>query len=121
MSTINHEAIAQRLTRDRLRSYLAATKKDVPAAIALYDWNAQVGGALHEDRPARSGVPQRHRPGAVTYGTALGWPTVWYQRDQVTTYRRRDSIPPELALERTLYKACLDLQNLKQRAAAGAE
>lgn len=35
--------------------------------------------------------------------------------DEFTTYRRRDGVPPELALERTLYKACLDLQHLKQR------
>lgn len=30
-----------------------------------------------------------------------------------TAYRRRSGVPPELALERTLYKACLDLQHLK--------
>lgn len=32
-----------------------------------------------------------------------------------TSYRRRDGIPPELTLERTLYKACLDLQQLEAR------
>lgn len=37
--------------------------------------------------------------------------------NQVTTYRQHEGIPPELALDRTLYKACLDLQNLKQRPA----
>src|SRR5699024_709907 len=49
MSTINHEAIARRLTRERLGSYLASRGGDLEQAIALYDWNAQVGGALHED------------------------------------------------------------------------
>jgi hypothetical protein len=34
--------------------------------------------------------------------------------NQLTTYRRREGIPPELALDRTLYKACLDLQRLVQ-------
>jgi hypothetical protein len=39
----------------------------------------------------------------------------------VTTYRRREGVPPELALERTLYKACLDLQQLNERSEAIAE
>lgn len=32
--------------------------------------------------------------------------------DDFTKYRRRDGVPTVLALERTLYKACLDLQQL---------
>lgn len=32
--------------------------------------------------------------------------------DDFTSYRRRDGVPPVLALERTLYGACLDLQQL---------
>lgn len=84
MSTINHEAIAKRLTMDRLRSYLAATNNDLPSAIALYDWNAQVGGALHEDI-GRLEVVFRNAidEALVSYGTAQGWPTVWYRRRQV--------------------------------------
>lgn len=31
-----------------------------------------------------------------------------------TTYRKRAGVPTEMALERTLYKACLDLQQLRQ-------
>jgi len=30
-----------------------------------------------------------------------------------TTYRKRAGVPTEMALERTLYKACLDLQQLR--------
>jgi len=84
MSTVNHEAIAQRLTRDRLRSYLAATNDDLASAIALYDWNAQVGGALHEDI-GRLEVVFRNAidEALVAYGTAKGWPTVWYRRKQL--------------------------------------
>jgi hypothetical protein len=84
MSTINHEAIARRLTTERLRSYLASTGSDLEQAIALYDWNARVGGALHEDIGRlevvfRNAIDQA----LVAYGTAQGWPTVWYRRRQI--------------------------------------
>jgi len=84
MSTLNHEAIAQRLTRDRLRSYLAATNDDLAASIALYDWNARVGGALHEDI-GRLEVVFRNAidEALVAYGSAKGWPTVWYLRREL--------------------------------------
>ena len=84
MSTINHEAIARRLTRERLRSYLTSTGGDLEKAIALYDWNAQVGGALHEDI-GRLEVVFRNAidEALVTYGAAQGWPTVWYRRRQL--------------------------------------
>lgn len=84
MSTINHEAIARRLTRERLRSYLASTGGDLEQAIDLYDWNTQVGGALHEDI-GRLEVVFRNAvdEALVVYGTAQGWPTVWYRRRQL--------------------------------------
>ncbi len=84
MSTFNHAAIAQRLTMDRLRSYLVATNGDLPSAIALYDWNAQVGGALHEDI-GRLEVVFRNAidEALVAYGTTQRWPTVWYRRRQL--------------------------------------
>jgi hypothetical protein len=84
MSTINHAAIAQRLTMDRLQSYLQATNGDLERAIALYDWNAQMGGALHEDI-GRLEVLFRNAidEALVTYGTGQGWPTVWYRRRQL--------------------------------------
>ncbi|WP_395152381.1 hypothetical protein [Ilumatobacter sp.] len=44
-----HSIIADRLTRERLSSYLTACSGDIEAAIALYDWNSRVAGALHED------------------------------------------------------------------------
>lgn len=84
MSTINHAAVAQRLTTDRLRSYLAATGGDLAKAIALYDWNAEVGGALHEDI-GRLEVVFRNTIDAalVAHGAAQAWPTVWYRRAQL--------------------------------------
>ena len=84
MSTINHEEIARRLTRERLRSYLASTGGDVEQTIALYDWNAQVGGDLHEDI-GRLEVVFRNAidETLVAYGTAQQWPTVWYGRGQI--------------------------------------
>ena len=84
MSTINHEAIAHRLTRERLQSYLTSTNGDLEQAIALYDWNARVGGALHEDIGRLEVVFRNALDGAlVTYGVAQHWPTVWYRRRQL--------------------------------------
>lgn len=84
MSTINHAAVAQRLTSDRLRSYLAAASGDLAAAIDLYDWNAEVGGALHEDI-GRLEVVFRNSldETLVAYGSSQGWPAVWYRRRQL--------------------------------------
>lgn len=81
MSMINHVTIAERLTTDRLRSYLAASGGDLPVAIELYDWNARIGGALHEDI-GRIEVVFRNALDAalVAYGAANGWPAVWYGR-----------------------------------------
>jgi hypothetical protein len=84
MSTINHQAIAQRLTTDRLRSYLAATGGDLAKAIELYDWNAEVGGAFHEDIGRLEVVFRNALDEAlVARGTAQGWPSVWYRRPQL--------------------------------------
>ena len=65
-------------------SYLASVGGDLEQAIALYDWNAQVGGALHEDI-GRLEVVFRNAidEALVTYGTAQGWPTIWYRRHQL--------------------------------------
>jgi hypothetical protein len=84
MSTINNQAIVRHLTRERLRSYLASTSGDLEHALALYDWNAQVGGALHEDI-GRLEVVFRNAidEALVAYGTAQGWPMVWYRRRQL--------------------------------------
>lgn len=103
MSTINHTAVAQRLTIDRLRSYLAATGGDLVKAMELYDWNAEVAGAFHEDIGRLEVVFRNALDGAlVGYGTVQGWPEVWYRRSQlfpgrhggraledITTARRR--------------------------------
>jgi hypothetical protein len=84
MSTFDHEAIAHRLTRERLGSYLASTSNDLEQAIALYDWNEQVGGALHEDLGRLEVVFRNAIDQALTaYGAARGWPTAWYRRRQL--------------------------------------
>jgi hypothetical protein len=81
MPTINYAVVATRLTADRLRSYLAATGGDLEAAIGLYDWNTQIGAALHEDIGRLEVVFRNALDVAlVSYGSAQGWPTVWYDR-----------------------------------------
>jgi hypothetical protein len=84
MSTISHTTIAKRLTRDRLRSYLSSAQGDLPGALALYDWNIAVGAALYEDIGRLEVVFRNAVDSAlVAYGTAKGWPTVWYLRKQL--------------------------------------
>jgi hypothetical protein len=83
-TTINHETLAARLTRYRLRSYLAASGGDFERAIALYDWNVAISGALHEDLGRLEVVFRNALDSAlVRLGTDRGWPTVWYQRMQL--------------------------------------
>jgi hypothetical protein len=37
------------------------------------------------------------------------------ERPELTQYRKRDGVPAEVALERTLFKACLDLRSLRNQ------
>jgi hypothetical protein len=83
MSTINHAVIASRLTAERLRSYTASAP-DLPGAIRLYDWNAAISGALHEDLGRLEVVFRNALDGAlVRYGADRGWSTAWYGRSQL--------------------------------------
>jgi hypothetical protein len=45
---IDHTALEQRLSSPRLTPYLAATGQDRKKAIALYQWNIEVSGAIYE-------------------------------------------------------------------------
>ena len=49
MSRVNYQIFVNRLTRDRLASYLNAAEGNLGSAIDLYDWNTLAAGALHED------------------------------------------------------------------------
>ena len=81
MSTFNHQIIADRLTRDRLTSYSEAVNGDIHEAIGLYNWNARVAASLHEDLGCLEVVFRNAVDEAlVAYGTAQGWPEVWYRR-----------------------------------------
>jgi hypothetical protein len=101
MSTINHTAVAQRLTTDRLGSYLAATAGDLALAVELYDWNTEVGGAFHEDI-GRIEVVLRNALDAalVAHGNTKGWPTVWYQRRQLFPGKHGDRALVDIATAR---------------------
>ena len=48
-STFNPAVILDRLTIDRLRSYLEDCDDDLERALDLYAWNAQIAAALLED------------------------------------------------------------------------
>ncbi|MBU3718818.1 MAG: hypothetical protein FGM45_11005 [Actinobacteria bacterium] len=45
---IKSEVLLQRLSAERLSTYLAATHGDIDRAIRLYEWNAEVSAALFE-------------------------------------------------------------------------
>ena len=84
MSTIDHAAIAKRLTTERLASYLAATGDDLEQAIALYDWNTEIGSALLGDIGRFEVVFRNTLDSAlVQHGTDQAWPTLWYRRSQL--------------------------------------
>ncbi len=84
MSSIDFQIIATRLTTTRLGSYLQATGGDIEAAIRLYDWNASVASALHEDLGRLEIVFRNAVDDAlVRYGSARGWADVWYRQMQL--------------------------------------
>ena len=81
ISTINHPAIANRLTRHRLNSYLQATGGSEAAAIDLYDWNTLASAALHEDLGRLEVLVRNAMDEAlVRLGSAKGWQDPWYRQ-----------------------------------------
>lgn len=89
MSTIDLPVVAGRLTSDRLSSYLSAVHGDLRGAMALYDWNTAVGGALHEDI-GRFEVVFRNTidQALVTYGRTHDWEAAWYSRTSLFSGKR---------------------------------
>ncbi len=93
MSNFDHRVIVERLTPDRLGSYLEATDGDLEAAIGLYDWNIEAGVALYGDISRLEVVFRNAVDSAlVAYGQARGWPQPWYGRQQLFTIRTWDKI-----------------------------
>ena len=93
MSRFNPQIIVERLTADRLASYLDDANGDVQAAIGLYDWNAQVAASLHEDL-GRLEVVFRNAVDValVAYGKSQKWPKLWYHRRQLFLGRHGDRV-----------------------------
>ena len=80
----NDQTIADRITHDRLRSYLAATAANLEGAIELYDWNIRVGSALLEDLSRLEMVFRNTIDSAlVAHGQPRPWRNVWYRRPQL--------------------------------------
>lgn len=77
----NPAVIADRLTRERLSSYLGASGGDLGQALRLYEWNTLMSGALHEDIGRVEVVLRNALDQALTtFGKQSQWPTPWYQR-----------------------------------------
>ncbi|MDE0376174.1 MAG: hypothetical protein OXK16_09455 [bacterium] len=107
MSRVNYQKVANRLTRDRLASYLNATGGSLGYAIDLYDWNTLAGGALHEDLGRLEVVFRNAIDNAlIRHGRDQGWQTTWY--------RRTELFPGQLAS-----RARVDVDRARQRATQG--
>lgn len=77
----NAAVVADRLTRERLSSYLAASGGDLDQALQLYEWNSLMSGALHEDIGRVEVVLRNAFDQALTaYGRQSQWSTPWYHR-----------------------------------------
>ena len=89
MSMPDVSLLANRLTRDRLSSYLRSTGGDLHSAIALYDWNIGAAAALYEDL-ARLEVVFRNAVdhALVRHGAAESWGTSWYRQSHLFPGRR---------------------------------
>ncbi|MDY7104284.1 MAG: hypothetical protein S0880_24125 [Actinomycetota bacterium] len=98
MTTVEHRAVARRLTLDRLGSYLDASDGRLEPALALYDWNVDVGGAFHRDL-SRFEVVFRNALDAalVAHGRRQGWPVVWYRRPELFPGKRGSRARHDLA------------------------
>ena len=88
-----HGVLVDRITEERLRSYLQATAGNAEAAIRFYDWNVRVSGALLED-VARLEVVFRNSVDAslVEYRQRTGQPTEWYRDRSVFSRKGNDLI-----------------------------
>ncbi len=106
MSTFDHRVIAERLTRDRLGSYLRATGDD-RSALDLYGWNTRISAALYEDLGCLEVVFRNAADAAlVAHGRARGWSQVWYRRPQLFSSQQR-------------VKAWGDIEQARSRAVRG--
>ena len=78
-STFNPTVILDRLTIDRLRSYLEDCDNDLERALELYAWNSQVAAAFLEDLGRLEVVLRNRFDEALTYMTAsAGLPSPWF-------------------------------------------
>ena len=101
MTSINHSVVRNRLTAERLKSYLSSVGGDLEEAIRLYDWNVRAGGAFHEDL-GRVEILLRNAVDTVlvAYGSSQGWPTVWYRRMELFSGRQGARAWEEIATAR---------------------
>jgi len=109
MSTPDVSLLADRLTRDRLSSYLSSTAGDLRSAIALYDWNLGAAAAMYEDLGRlevvfRNAVDQA----LVRHGATESWRTSWYRQSHLFPGRRTS-------------RARADIHGARQRATRGGQ
>lgn len=82
-------------------AYLAAAGSDVAHAVALYDWNTTMSGALHEDIGRVEIIVRNTLDGALTaHGQRQGWSTPWYQRRTLFAGRHGQQALKDIATAR---------------------
>ena len=83
-STFNPVVIRDRLTADRLRSFLDDCDNDLEQALALYAWNARIASAFLEDLGRLEVVIRNRFDEALTMHTALaGLPPPWFDHESL--------------------------------------
>jgi len=78
------ESIRDRLTAERLGSFLTACNGDLAQALALYDWNISMAGAIYE-QIGRLEVVFRNAldESLVALASARSWTAEWYRQPQL--------------------------------------
>lgn len=101
MSTPDLETIADRLTRERLQSYLTACGNNLADALDLYDWNSAVSGTFYEDIGRFEVVFRNALDSALRQlGVQRGWQSPWYLRRQLFPGRHGNRAMEDIAKAR---------------------
>ena len=108
-STFDPAAIRDRLSADRLKSYLEDSDNDLARALDLYAWNAQIAAAFLEDLGRLEVVLRNRFDEALTVLTAsAGLSPPWF--DETSLFQGKHG-----------RKALEDIEKAKRRAASSGK
>lgn len=102
MSSAPTEQIANRLTRERLSSYLSDCDQNLERSLALYDWNLTVAAALHADL-GRFEIVFRNAldQSLCLLASSRGWPDSWEHHSELFVGKAASRTRADIAKART--------------------